>query len=160
MKKNLVAPNLWFLALTSAPSPTFFPSAFIDTDEFITFNRLNAEEQREHRRKKNDPFLALRQTLPSIQDTTIWSYMHQFDDSLHPSPWEANVCIGMARVLFISVEEKNQSKLYDGVPNSFLLNKKASYGEPTKIFDTLRFFYHGVPNGNWEVCKKRKNFDF
>jgi hypothetical protein len=64
----------------------------------------------------------------------------------------------MARVLFISVEEKNQSKLYDGIPNFFLLDEKSSssYGDPTKIFDTLRFFYHGAPNENWEVREKEK----
>jgi len=154
--KKFYAPKLWFLALTSAPSPPLHPSAFIDTDEFITFNRLNAEEHREHRRNKNEPLMSLRQTLPSIQDTTIWNYMHQFDDFVRPSPWGANVCIGMARVLFISVEEKNQSKLYDGIPNFFLLDEKSSYGEPTKIFDTLRFFYHGAPNENWEVREKEK----
>jgi hypothetical protein len=46
----------------------------------------------------------------------------------------------MARVLFISVEEKNQSKLYDGTHKNILLSPF--------------FFNHAAPNENWEFSKQ------
>jgi len=97
--------------------------AFVDTDEFITFNNVNIDKEAPP--KNSRPLL-------SIGSSTIWEYIHNFSIQ-----WD--VCVGMARVLFISSEEQNKTKLYEGAvgqpsPSSLL-------GNPT-MFDTLRFFYH------------------
>jgi hypothetical protein len=48
---------------------------------------------------------------------------------------------------------KNRSKLNDGEPSSSVTS---SFGNPRIIFDTLRFFYHGIPSGNWKVHMTKK----
>jgi len=96
--------------------------AFIDTDEFITFNTINIDKEAPQNSS----------SLLSIRGSTIWEYIYNFS-------FKWDVCVGMARVLFISSEEQNKTKLYEGAVG--LPSSSSLLGNPT-VFDTLRFFYH------------------
>jgi len=103
--------------------------AHVDTDEFITFNHLLAEES-VIPHKYTEQIYNRRKDLPPTGAMTILDYLKEHK---HKKPWANGSCIGMARILFGGNERVTPAELTNaGNTGDFDPND----------FDTLRYFTH------------------